>query len=59
MDAWLVAISFHSLLSSKSFLDKRPKWDGRPDIKNNWSEWKKVFMSAQLALKRTARVSVD
>ena len=59
MDAWLVVISSHSLLASKSFLDKRLKWDGRPAVKNTWSEWKKVFMVAQLDLKRVSRVSVN
>ena len=59
MDAWLVVISSHSLLASKSFLDKRPKWDGRPAVKHTWSEWKKIFMVAQLSLKRVARVSGD
>ena len=59
MDVWLVAIAFHLFLASKSFLDERPKWDGRPAVKNTWSEWKKVFMVSKLALKRVACVSVD
>ena len=58
MDAWLVVVASHSLIASKSFLDERPKWNGSPSVKNTWSEWKKVFMAAQIDLKRVARVSV-